>query len=196
MLSLVIIFTRNFTSFPSSIPLLYLSWEVQELIKCHATSNYVTRENGERHMIFLFNAWGCGWVTKVKVKWQCDWKCHSCLELTGFWAQPAKIHVLYWLCETCLPSQTSDCPANPSYLMDFAIFCRVHLSVIISLPVFPASLTSAVVDSISRRDKVLFFFLLFFYRLSFKELSTNAGRVLRGKICIFKARKVLRQVHI
>lgn len=158
MLSLKIIFIRNFISFLSSIPLLYLSWEVQELKKCHATSNYMTRENCERQMIFLFNAWSCGWATKVKGKWQCDWKCHSCLELTGFLAQPAKIHVLYWLCETYLPSQTYDCPANPSYLMDFAIFCCVHLSVIISLLIFPASLTSAVVDSLSRRDKVLFFF--------------------------------------
>lgn len=38
--------------------------------------------------------------------------------------------------------------------MDFAIFCYIHLSVIISLLIFPAPLPSAVMDSISRRDKV------------------------------------------
>lgn len=93
---------------PSSLPSHFFICleKFKNLKSCHATSNSMTRENCERCMIFLFNAWSCGWATKVKGKWQCDWKCHSCLELTGFWAQPAKIHLLYRLCETYLPSQT------------------------------------------------------------------------------------------
>lgn len=72
---------------PSSLPSHFFICleKFKNLKKCHATSNYMTRENCERHMIFLCNAWSCGWVTKVKGKWQCDWKCHSCLELLGFW---------------------------------------------------------------------------------------------------------------
>lgn len=39
---------------PSYIPLLYLSWKVQELKKCHAVPNHITRENCERHKVFIF----------------------------------------------------------------------------------------------------------------------------------------------
>lgn len=92
---------------PSYIPLLYLSWKVQELKKCHAVPNHITRENCERHKVFIFfNDGSCGWVTKVKEKWWQDWKWPSCLELTGFLAQPTKIHVLYLLYEIHLPYPT------------------------------------------------------------------------------------------
>ena len=40
---------------------------------------------------FSFNAWSCGWATKVKAKWQCDWICLSCLELTlDCWHSPPR----------------------------------------------------------------------------------------------------------
>ena len=66
-----------------------------------------------------------------------------------------KIYVLYLLCESFLPSQTCDCPAVPSYLMSCAIFC-IYLSITASLLMFPASLPSAVIDSRSRKGKVMF----------------------------------------
>lgn len=143
---------------PSYIPLLYLSWKVQELKKCHAVPNHITRENCERHKVFIFfNDGSCGWVTKVKEKWWQDWKWPSCLELIGFLAQPTKIHVLYLLYEIHLPYPTWLPNKSQLDLMDFAIFCCIHLSAIVSLLIFPGSLPSAVIDFISGRDVTFFF---------------------------------------
>ena len=87
-----------------------------------------------------------------------------------------KIYVLYLLCESFLPSQTCDCPAVPSYLMSCAIFC-IYLSITASLLMFPASLPSAVIDSRSRKGKVIF---------SLKKSFKNVGGLSGSKACIFK----------
>ena len=75
--------------------------------------------------------------------------------LWNFGTHHQKIYVLYLLCESFLPSQTCDCPAVPSYLMNCAIF-YIYLSITASLLMFPASLPSAVIDSRSRKGKVSF----------------------------------------
>ena len=50
-----IIFIRNITTLSlSSTPLLYLSYKLQKLKKCHALSNCIIRENCGRCMIFFF----------------------------------------------------------------------------------------------------------------------------------------------
>lgn len=51
-----IIFIRNITTISiSSIPLLYLSWKLQELKKCHVLSNYYRGELWKTHdFSFLF----------------------------------------------------------------------------------------------------------------------------------------------
>lgn len=126
----------------------------------YVISNYMIRENCRRHMIFLFEFLE-SWMSQQSNRniWHHDWPCpFGSWTDFGILSQPARIQALYFLCRTYLHSRTHNCPANPSYLTEFAIFCSIHLSVIASLLIHPVSLRSAVLDSISPRDKVLFSF--------------------------------------
>lgn len=152
-----IIFIRNITTISiSSIPLLYLSWKLQELRKCHVLSNYYQGELWKTHdfsfLFFFCLALQMSDQGKGKMTENVLYVLNS---LWDFGTLHQKIYVLYLLCESFLPYQTHDCPAIPSYLMNCAIF-YIYLSITASLLMFPASLPSAIIDSISRKGKVIF----------------------------------------
>lgn len=116
----------------------------------------IIRENCGRRMIFLFFFFCLALQMSDQGKGKMTENVLYVLNsLWDFGTLHQKIYVLYLLCESFLPYQTHDCPAIPSYLMNCAIF-YIYLSITASLLMFPASLPSAIIDSISRKGKVIF----------------------------------------
>lgn len=116
----------------------------------------IIRENCGRRMIFLFFFFCLALQMSDQGKGKMTENVLYVLNSLWDFGTLTKRFMYYIYCVS--PSflyQTHHCPAIPSYLMNCAIF-YIYLSITASLLMFPASLPSAVIDSISRKGKVIF----------------------------------------